>query len=127
MSKNTRYNGYLLTELLVAMTVLAVILVCIALSLNAFGRINNYQLTRQQCISAAQSELDCIAATGRPIDEQDLKRLWPKMSVEIKQSDGINQWQGLKLVKVKATAKADNKNVSIELARYFASEREIRQ
>jgi len=127
MSKEIKYSGFLMTELIVAMTVLIVILACIALSLRAFRKINNYQLTRQQCISAAQAQLDCIAASGRPIDEQDLKRLWPKISIEIKQSDGINQWQGLKLVKVKATAKADNKGVSIELTRYFAPERGIRQ
>jgi type II secretory pathway pseudopilin PulG len=127
MSKNTRHNGFLMTELMVAMIVLGIILLCLALSLRAFGQINNYQLTRQQCISAAQAELDSIAVTGRPLDEQDLKRLWPKMSVEIKQLDGVNQWQGLKLIKVKAAAKAGGKDVSIELAGYFAPAEEKRR
>jgi prepilin-type N-terminal cleavage/methylation domain-containing protein len=119
MRKKIKHNGFLLTELMVAMAVLVVILSCMALSLKAFKKINNYQLTRQQCISAAQGQLDCIAVTGWPISDEDLKRLWPKMSVEIEQSDGIDRWQGLKLIKVRAIAKADNKDISVELARYI--------
>ncbi len=127
MSKNTRHNGFLLTELMTALAVLMVILTCMALSLKVFRKINNYQLARQQCISATQAQLDCIAVTGEPIDEKDFKRLWPKLSVEIEQSDGTGRWQGLKLIRVRATAKADNKGVSVELARYFAPQGEIRQ
>jgi len=126
MSKNIRHNGFLMTELMVALTVLIVILACMALSLRAFSKINNYQLTRQQCISAAQAQLDCIAVTGSPIDNEIIKRLWPKVNIQIEQSDGKYQWEGLKLVKVKATANADRKAVSVELAGYLAPEREIR-
>jgi type II secretory pathway pseudopilin PulG len=127
MSKNTRHNGFLLTELMVALAVLIVILSCMALSMRVFRKINQYQLARQQCVSAAQAQLDCVAVTGNPINNEIIKRLWPKVKVQIEQADGKYQWQGLKLVKVKATAKADNKDVSVELARYLAPEREIRQ
>jgi type II secretory pathway pseudopilin PulG len=127
MSKEIKYSGFLLTELIVAMTVLIVILSCMALTLKVFRKINNYQLTRQQCVSAAQAQLDSIAVTGSPIDNEIIKRLWPKVSIKIEQSDGTGQWQGLKLIKVRTTAKADNKAVSVELARYLASEREIRK
>ncbi len=123
MSKNTRHNGFLLIEMMVALAVLVVILSCMALTLKAFRKINKYQLVRQQCISASQAQLDCLEVTGRPISEDDLKRLWPKLSVKIEQSDGTGQWQGLKLIKVRAAAKADNKDVSVELARFFVPER----
>ena len=126
MNRGIRHNGFLLTESMVALAVLIVILSCMALTLKVFRKINQYQLARQQCISAAQAQLDCIAVTGSPIDNEIIKRLWPKVSIKIEQSDGKYQWQGLKLVKVKATAKADNKDVSVELARYLAPERKIR-
>ena len=119
MSKGIKHNGFLLTELMVAMAVLVIILACMAMMLKVFKNINQYQLARQQCISAAQAQLDCIAVTGEPISEENLKRLWPKMNIEVKRSDGIGQWEGLKLIKVSATAKADNKDVSVELARFL--------
>jgi prepilin-type N-terminal cleavage/methylation domain-containing protein len=119
MSKGIKHNGFLLTELMVAMAVLVIILTCMAMMLKVFKNINQYQLARQQCISAAQAQLDCIAVTGEPISEENLKRLWPKMNIEVKRSDGIGQWEGLKLIKVSATAKADNKDVSVELARFL--------
>jgi len=120
MNKRNKHNGFLLTELIVALTVLVIILSCLAMALKVFRNINQYQLTRQRCISAAQAQLDCIAVTGKEIDDEDFKRLWPKMSVEIKQSDGIDQWQGLKLVNVRATVKDINKDITVEMARYFA-------
>ena len=127
MSKRNKHKGFLLTELIVALTVLAIILICLALSMNVFRRINNYQLVRQQCISAAQAQLDSVAAAGRLIGDDDLKRLWPKVNLQIEQSDGTDQWQGMRLVKIKASAKAGNKDVSVELAEFFAPEGEIRQ
>lgn len=127
MRRENRHNGYLLTELMVAMAVLVVILACMAMSLKTFKKINQYQLTRQRCIAAAQAQLDCIAVTGQPISDGDFKRLWPKMNIEIVQTAGKEQWQGLELIKVKATAGTDNKDVSVELARFLAPERENRQ
>jgi type II secretory pathway pseudopilin PulG len=126
MSKKIKCRGILMTELMVSMAVLITILACMAMSLKAFRSLNENQLTKQQCISAAQAQLDSIAATGEPISEKDIQRLWPRMRVEIKKSDGSGQWQGLKLFKVRATAKAENRDVSVELARYFAAEKEGR-
>jgi hypothetical protein len=98
-----------------------------AMMLKIFRDVNQYQLTRQQCIAAAQAQLDCIAVTGWPIIEEDLRRLWPEVNIITEQSDGKDQWQGLALVKVKATAKTGRKSVTVELARYFASGGEVRQ
>ncbi len=127
MSGKNKYNGYLITELMVALIVLGIILGCMALSMKVFKKLNSYQLIRQQCISAAQAQLDCIVVTGRPIDNEDFKSLWPKIDFQVEQSDGNGLWQGLKLIKVKTSAKADNKAVSVELARYFSPQGEIRQ
>ena len=120
--RNKKYRGFLLTELMVSMVVFGIILTCLALSLNGFRKFNHYQLVRQRCISAAQAELDSIAVTGREISEEDFKRLWPRLSVSVEKTDGTGQWEGLKLVSVKAKARSFNNDVEVELTRYITTE-----
>jgi len=117
--KQTRYRGLIMTELIVAMIVLAMIMVAFAMSLDGFGRLNHYYFTRQRCVSAAQATLDSIAATGEPIDKGDLKRLWPDIDIRIDETEGENQWKGLKLAKVTAIGKSRNKKTEVCLSRYF--------
>ncbi|MBA7705524.1 hypothetical protein ES703_114355 [subsurface metagenome] len=117
--KNKKYGGFFITEIVVASAILAILLVGLALSLYGFAKFNRYQLVRQQCISAAQAELDSITITGTPIPDEDFKRLWPKLGVNIKKSAGTGQWQGMKLVEVTATGKSFNKEVKVQLARYI--------
>lgn len=117
--KNKKYGGFFITEIVVALSILAILLVGLALSLYGFAKFNRYQLIRQQCISAAQAELDSITITGKPIPDGDFKRLWPKLGVNIKRSAGTGQWQGMKLVEVTATGKSFNKEVKVQLARYI--------
>ena len=116
--KNKKYGGFFITEIVVALSILAILLVGLALSLYGFAKFNRYQLIRQQCISAAQAELDSITITGTPIPDEDFKRLWPKLGVNIKRSVGTGQWQGMTLVEVTATGKNFNKEVNVQLARY---------
>ena len=117
--KNKKYGGFLITEIVVALSILAILLVGLALSLYGFAKFNRYQLIRQQCISAAQAELDSITTTGKPIPDEDFKRLWPKLGVNIKKSAGTGQWQAMTLVEVTATGKSFNKEVKVQLARYI--------
>ena len=120
--RNKKYRGFLLTEFVCSLVVLGIILSCLALSLNGFRKFNHYQLVRQRCISAAQAELDSIAVTGREISEEDFQRLWPRLSVSIEKTDGTGQWEGLKLVSVKAKGKSFNNDVEVELTRYISTE-----
>ena len=120
--ENRKYGGFLLIELITSLTVLGILLSCLAISLSGFRRFNHLQLVRQQCTAAAQAELDSIAATGRQISNEDFERLWPKVSVSIEYSEARGQWEGLKLVKVKAKGKSFNKNVEVQLSRYIVSE-----
>ncbi len=122
-TKNRKYHGYMLMEIIIAVFILGVLITAFTMSLSGFARFNRFQLVRQQCVSAAQAELDCIAATGKPIPEEDLKRLWPKLSVSIEQSDGTGQWRGLKFVEVQAIGMSFNQQVKIQLSRYIAGER----
>jgi hypothetical protein len=117
--KNKKYGGFLFTDLVVGLIVLGVLLTGLALSLHGFAKFNHYQLLRQNCTAAAQAELDSIAATGRPIRDEDLKRLWPKVSVSIQRSSGTGQWEGMRLVKVTASGKSFRKEVKVQLSRYI--------
>jgi type II secretory pathway pseudopilin PulG len=122
-AKNRKYRGYMLMEIIIAIFILGVLITAFTLSLSGFARFNRFQLVRQQCVSAAQAELDSIAATGKPIPEEDFKRLWPKLHVSIEQSDGTGQWQGLKFVEVQANGMSFNQQVKIKLSRYITGER----
>jgi type II secretory pathway pseudopilin PulG len=118
---NVKHKGFLLTEIIVSIAVLGILILAFTLSLNGFARFNRVQLVRQQCTAAAQAQLDSIAATGKPIPDEDLKRLWPKLSVSIKQSNGTGQWQGLNLLEVEASGMGFSQPVKIRLSRYMAT------
>ena len=121
--RNAKHCGFLLTELIVAMSVLGMLLAGLAFSLTGFAKFNRYQLVRQQCIAAAQAQLDSIAATGRPIADEDLSRLWPGLAVAIRQTPGEGQWQGMQSIEVTTSGKSARKQVSIRLSRYILGEK----
>ena len=122
--KKRKYKGFLFAELVVSLTILGVILAGLAMSLDGIRRLNDYQLVRQRCISAARAELESIAMTGRAIEKHDFERLWPKMSVSIERSQGTGQWEGMQLVRVTTSAESPKNKVEIRLSRYFASRME---
>ena len=118
--KNERYGGFLLVELIFAFTIMGLVLVGLAMSLYGFGKFNRYQLVRQQCLSAAQAQLDSIAVTGVPICDEDFERLWPKLNVSIEESTGTGQWQGMRFVEVTASGIGlREKEVKVRLSRYM--------
>jgi hypothetical protein len=120
--KNKKYSGFFITEIVVASAILAILLVGLALTLYGFAKFNRYQLVRQQCISAAQAELDSITITGKPIPDEDFKRLWPKLGVNIKKSAGTGQWESMRLVEVTANGMCFSKEVKVQLARYVLAD-----
>jgi type II secretory pathway pseudopilin PulG len=120
--KNLKYHGYLLIEIIVALSVLGALIIAFELSLSGFVRFNRVQLVRQQCTAAAQAQLDSIEATGKQIPDEDFRRLWPKLGISIKQMPGTGQWQGLKLVEAEASGMSFNRPVKVQLSRYIAIE-----
>ncbi len=117
--KNKRREGFLLTEITVSLIILGMLLAGLALSLHGFAKFNRYQLVRQKCIAAAQAQLESMAATGGPIPDGDLARLWPNLTVSTTKSPGTGQWLGTELVEVTATGKSFRKEIKIQLSRYF--------
>lgn len=120
LRKKRRYGGFLLMEITVSLTIMAMLLAGMAFSLNGMAKFNRYQLVRQHCIAAAQAELDSLTATGKPIKDEDFSRIWPRLSVSIEKSAGQGQWQGTQLVEVTASGKSFRKEVIIELSRYIS-------
>jgi len=117
-TRHERYGGFFFVETGTAMGVMALLLTLLAISLHGFARFNRYQLVRENCIAAAQAQLDSIAVTGEPIAQADFDRLWPNLSISTKRSPGTGQWLGTELVKVTATGKSFRNIVKIEMARY---------
>jgi len=120
--RNPRERGFLLTELIVTLTVLGILMTVFAMSLRAFAEFNSCQLVRQRCIAAAQAQLDSIVATGKPVAGEDFERLWHGLTVSIDQSPGAGQWQGMKLVKVTTTGKSFRSKVQVRLCRYISTD-----
>ena len=112
-----------MVELAIGIPTMVILLVGLGLTLNKLARFNHNQLTRQRCIAAAQATLDSIGATGREIPDDELKRLWPKVDISVRQSPGKGQWKGLKLVQVTAIAKSYSLDVKIQMARYVNENR----
>jgi prepilin-type N-terminal cleavage/methylation domain-containing protein len=118
-------RGFTMAEMIVSLAILAMLLAVLATSMDGFRRLNHYNLTKQHCVSAAQATLDSIAVTGAAIDEGDMKRLWPEVSIRIEESEGTGQWKGLKLVTVIANGVSLNKKTEVHLSRYFSEDNVI--
>jgi len=119
--ENKRHRGYLITEMIVSLSVLGVLITALASSLIGFARFNHYQLVRQRCISAGQATLDSIASTGSAIPGEDFERLWPGVTISIQQRDGTGQWQGMKFLQVRTRANSFNRKIEVQLSRYVLS------
>ena len=122
--RSNKYRGFLITETVIAFAILGILSIGFAISLNAFSRFNGYQMVRQRCIAASVAQLESISVTGEPIGDDDLKRLWPGISVSLERSGATGQWQGTELVKVTTSGTSYRRKVEVELARYILLKRD---
>jgi hypothetical protein len=118
-NEQTRHRGLMITELIVSMIILGMIMIAFAISLDGFRRLNHYYFSKQRCVSAAQATLDSISATGTAINDDDLKRLWPGVVIQISKSQGTGQWKGMNLISVTAGTDVRTKKVEVCLSRYI--------
>ncbi len=120
MNKNrTRCGGFLWAEMVVAIGLLGVVLTGLAVSLRGFALINDCQWARQRCTAAAQAQIDSLVAAGRPIEREELQRLWPRVEVRVDRSPGAGPWGGLELLQVTAATQAGRRQIKVHLARYL--------
>jgi hypothetical protein len=120
-ASSRKQRGFLLTEVVVAVGVLALLMAGFAMCLHEFAAFNRYQLARQHCTAAAQAQLDSIWATGSPLDEEQSKRLWPDVVVSLREGVGSGQWRGTKLVEAEAVERIGERAVRVKLQRYIAA------
>ncbi|MHC4323724.1 MAG: hypothetical protein ACYSUX_05575 [Planctomycetota bacterium] len=118
--KKRRSGGFIFAEIAVGLAVFAMLLAGVALSMNGIAKFNHYQLVRQQCIAAAQAELDSLTATGKPVKDEDFNRIWAGISVSIEKTAGQGQWRAAQLVKVTTSGRYLRRQVTIELSRYIS-------
>lgn len=119
LSKNRRHSGFILTEMIVSLSLFALLLAGLALSLYGIAKFNHYQLIRQECIAAAQAQIESIATTGEAISDDDIADLWSNINVSSKKSPGTGQWASMELLEVTAVGKSFRKEVKIRLSRYL--------
>ena len=81
--KTGKPGGWLLTEMLVAIAIFAALIATLAVAQRSSAKLNKRLLAHQRCLAAAQAQLDSIAATGLPISDENLQRLWPGIEVEL--------------------------------------------
>jgi type II secretory pathway pseudopilin PulG len=116
--KRRQADGFLLTELIVSMTLVGLIIVGLTVSMQGAAAFNRYEWSRQQCIAAAQAQIDSLTATGTLLSKDQINRLWPKVTVSVERSAGEGQWARLELLQVTATTKAGPHLAQVRLARY---------
>lgn len=114
-------RGAILIELVTAIMIIAALTAVMVSVVATYGRYNTILLTRQRCIAAGRAQLDCLTATGRPIDDATFSRLWPSVKCSITASPGTNDTAGLTKVEVVTAASARKKEVSIAMSRYLAA------
>lgn len=119
-------DGFLLTEFLVTIGALVAIFICVATLLSHIRQYAKYSLVRQNCIQAANAQLDSLATTGQKISDEKIKNLWDDIKTNIQITPGSGQWQRLKLAEAQATGKIGKRTVSIELARYIDQPKELK-
>jgi type II secretory pathway pseudopilin PulG len=115
-------SGWLLVELLAGLSILTVLLAGLAVSQASLARFNAWQLARQRCLAAADAEMESLAATGKPLPQDKLDRLWPEVQITVSRQDGVGDWAGLTLVKIVVAAESKGRPVRVELARYVRAE-----
>jgi hypothetical protein len=118
-SDRAKSGGWMILEALLTISLLLLLIGAMALSQRAGLKANTVQLTRQQCIAAAQSQLDSLSARGLAMSSDEITRLWPTVRTNVAISAGQGQWAGLQLATVRATGQAGGKDFTIELSRYY--------
>ena len=113
-----RRGGWILAEMIASVVIASAIIAVLATGQSNAAATNKLLLARQQCIAAAEAQLDALTATGRPLDAAANKQLWPAVKVELRRQAGQGAWSGLTLVTAVATAPAGEVKAKVELSRY---------
>jgi type II secretory pathway pseudopilin PulG len=123
MKKSKKHKGMLSVELVVAVSVLAILISVLATLNLSFGKLNHYLWAKHICYNAGQAQLDSIASIGKRIDDDTFEKLWPGVSCQLEISDGAGSWQGLKRIDLTLSKKIKRKTVQVYLTRYLPEDK----
>jgi type II secretory pathway pseudopilin PulG len=114
-----KQHAFLTVEVLVTLAVLIMLWGLLMETMLQAGRTNRAQWARQTCIEAVQAQLDCLTALGKPLPEEDCRRLWPNihLTVQLRPAEGI--WSGLTCAAVQAEQRIFRKTIRIQQTRYL--------
>ena len=112
-------SGWMLIDVSITISLLLILLICLSLTITASRGYNRYNLTRRQCLSAAQAQMDSLAARGHLLGGEDMARLFDGVEVSVERKAGDGDWQGMEMVQVFAVKKSGKQNVRIGLQRYM--------
>lgn len=122
ITRKKQKTGFMFLEIMISLAIIGLILAALAMGMNEFRNMSRIHLLKQQCIAAGQSQLESIAAGTGGISDENLERLWPKVTVEVTESAGEGPWEGLTLVEVAATGKYFERVIEVHLFRYMEFE-----
>lgn len=111
-------QGYLIMELLVSMAILALLTGAMTVAATSFSQLNDYQLTRQRCLAAAQAQLESLAESHQELSAEDIQRLWPRVALAVGREPGEGQWAGLTRLTATASCPVRGQDVRVTLVRY---------
>ncbi len=111
-------GGWLTIELIVAVALTALLIGILATLGSAFKKVNDQRWLRQTLTAAGQAQMDAIAVTGKPIDEQKFNELWPGVTCDVKIDTGDGQWAGLQEIRLTLWAEKRGKTVESAMVRY---------
>ena len=122
--RRIKRNGWVLVDVTVTIFIMVMLFTCLSLTMTAMKGYNRLNLTRVQCLSAAQAQMDSLAARGQLIGDTDMARLFEGIQISVKRTPGQTDWKGLELVSISASKQAGRQNVNIKLARYMPQGKE---
>jgi type II secretory pathway pseudopilin PulG len=114
----SRRRAFMMAELIVALSILGILMAGIAVTLRGMARFDRLLWSREQCLAAAQAQIDSLLATGRTLEPNAVTELWPGLRAEARVQPGLGQWQGLDLVKATASVANGSHVVKVTVSRY---------
>ena len=122
--KQRKLGGWLTVELMASVALMALLIGLLATLGSAFKKVNDQRWLRQTLTAAGQAQMDAIAVTGKPIDEQKFSELWPGVTCDIRINAGDGQWAGLREVQLNLSAEKRGKTVASEMVQYVPLRKE---
>ena len=124
MMKHTNHikksrRGTITIEFTVALMIMTMLFVLTISLFYQVGRHNRRQWARQQCLVAANAQLDSLTAIGRAIPDDDWHRLWPHIDCTVKQTRAEDNWQGLIRAEVTVQTHSEGKDIKTTVCRYI--------